>query len=33
MTGFAGFVSQHFMNYLEQNTEGVEVCGIDINYK
>lgn len=31
MTGFAGFVSQHFMNYLEQNTEGVEVCGIDIN--
>ena len=31
ITGFSGFVSQHFLNYLEENTEDVEVCGIDIN--
>lgn len=31
ITGFSGFVSQHFLNFLEENVEDVEVCGIDIN--
>ncbi|NDO49576.1 NAD-dependent epimerase/dehydratase family protein [Lachnospiraceae bacterium MD335] len=31
ITGFSGFVSQHFLNFLEENAEDAEVCGIDIN--
>ena len=31
ITGFSGFVSRHFLNYLEENKKNVEVCGIDIN--
>lgn len=31
ITGFSGFVSRHFLDYLENNVEDVEVCGIDIS--
>lgn len=31
ITGFSGFVSQHFLNYLERNCISVQILGIDIN--
>lgn len=31
ITGFSGFVSQHFLKYLEENVPNAEVYGIDIN--
>ncbi len=31
ITGFSGFVSQHFIEYLEQNSIASSVLGIDIN--
>lgn len=31
MTGFSGFVSRHFLAYLQENSDGIEVCGVDIN--
>ena len=30
VTGFSGFVSKHFIDYLEQNKISAEVLGIDI---
>lgn len=31
ITGFSGFVSQHFLDFLERNEEKCEVLGLDIN--
>jgi GDP-4-dehydro-6-deoxy-D-mannose reductase len=31
ITGFSGFVSEHFVNYLESNKVKAEILGIDIN--
>lgn len=31
ITGFSGFVSQHFLNYLETNCISAQIIGIDIN--
>lgn len=31
ITGFSGFVSYHFLNYLEQNSISAQILGIDIN--
>ena len=31
ITGFSGFVSQHFLNYLESNCISAQIIGIDIN--
>lgn len=31
ITGFSGFVSRHFLSYLQENDPDVEVCGVDIN--
>ncbi|MCM1124831.1 MAG: GDP-mannose 4,6-dehydratase [Eubacterium sp.] len=31
ITGFSGFVSRHFLAYLQENDREMEVCGVDIN--
>ncbi|MBD5487981.1 MAG: NAD-dependent epimerase/dehydratase family protein [Lachnospiraceae bacterium] len=31
ITGFSGFVSRHFLAYLQENEHETEVCGVDIN--
>jgi len=31
ITGFSGFVSRHFLNFLESLNEKVSVCGLDLN--
>lgn len=31
ITGFSGFVSRHFLNYLEENNLSYEVLGVDVN--
>lgn len=31
ITGFSGFVSRHFLAYLQEHDQETEVCGIDIN--
>src|ERR1035437_862991 len=31
ITGFSGFVSQHFLNYLEKNCISAQIIGVDIN--
>ena len=31
ITGFSGFVSKHFVDFLERNKINAEVLGVDIN--
>lgn len=31
ITGFSGFVSRHFLNYLVENNLSYEVLGVDVN--
>lgn len=31
ITGFSGFVSRHFLAYLQENDKETEVCGVDIH--
>lgn len=31
ITGFSGFVSRHFLNYLFENKYSYEILGVDIN--